>query len=354
MMREPSFWWRAPGTAARVLAPVSAVYGAVAQARLRQRGVRMATPVVCVGNPTVGGAGKTPTALTVARILKEAGERPVFLTRGHGGTLAGPIEVDPAHQHAAQVGDEPLLLARVARTIVARARLAGAGRAAAGASVIVMDDGFQNPSLHKDFSLLVVDERRGIGNGRVVPGGPLRAPLAAQLARAHALLLVGAPLRAGSVVEEARRHDLPVLRAHLRPDPKLIAALGRGRVLAFAGIGDPEKFFATLSDAGVAVAVTRSFPDHHRYTRAEARALREEADREGLMLDTTEKDLVRLSEDEGAAGLAAHAHALPVALVFEQEATFKSLLLERIAAARERSAAGTGRTAAGQAGCLRP
>jgi tetraacyldisaccharide 4'-kinase len=355
MMREPSFWWHPPGTAARALAPVSAVYGAVAQARLLQRGVRVATPVVCVGNPTVGGAGKTPTALTVARILKEAGELPVFLTRGHGGTLAGPIEVDPAHQHAAQVGDEPLLLARVARTIVARARLAGAGRAAAaGASVIVMDDGFQNPSLHKDFSLLVVDGRRGIGNGRVIPGGPLRAPLAAQLARAHALLLVGAPLRAGSVVEEARRRDLPVLRAHLRPDPKLIAALGRGRVLAFAGIGDPEKFFATLADAGVAVAVTRSFPDHHRYTHAEARALCEEADREGLMLVTTEKDLVRLEGDEEAAGLAAHAHALPVALVFEQEATFKSLLLERIAAARKRDAAGADRTAAGQAGCLRP
>jgi tetraacyldisaccharide 4'-kinase len=355
MMREPSFWWHPPGTAARALAPVSAVYGAVAQARLLQRGVRVATPVVCVGNPTVGGAGKTPTALTVARILKEAGELPVFLTRGHGGTLAGPIEVDPAHQHAAQVGDEPLLLARVARTIVARARLAGAGRAAAaGASVIVMDDGFQNPSLHKDFSLLVVDGRRGIGNGRVIPGGPLRAPLAAQLARAHALLLIGAPSRAGSVVEEARRRDLPVLRAHLRPDPKLIAVLGRGRVLAFAGIGDPEKFFATLADAGVAVAVTRSFPDHHRYTHAEARALCEEADREGLVLVTTEKDLVRLEGDEETAGLAAHAHALPVALVFEQEATFKSLLLERIAAARERDAAGAGRAAAGQAGCLRP
>jgi tetraacyldisaccharide 4'-kinase len=355
MMREPSFWWHPPGTAARALAPVSAVYGAVAQARLLQRGVRVATPVVCVGNPTVGGAGKTPTALTVARILKEAGELPVFLTRGHGGTLAGPIEVDPAHQHAAQVGDEPLLLARVARTIVARARLAGAGRAAAaGASVIVMDDGFQNPSLHKDFSLLVVDGRRGIGNGRVIPGGPLRAPLAAQLARAHALLLIGAPLRAGSVVEEARRRDLPVLRAHLRPDPKLIAALGRGRVLAFAGIGDPEKFFATLADAGVAVAVTRSFPDHHRYTRAEAQALCAEADREGLILVTTEKDLVRLEGDEETAVLAAHAHALPVALVFEQEATFRSLLLERIAAARERNAVRAGGTAAGQAGCLRP
>ena len=334
-MREPSFWWREPGIAARALAPLSAVYGAVAQARLRQRGCRVATPVVCIGNPTVGGAGKTPTALTTARILKEVGELPVFLTRGYGGILAGPIEVDPACHHAAQIGDEPLLLAHVARTIVAHARLAGAGTAmAAGASVIVMDDGFQNPSLHKDFSLLVVDERRGIGNGRVIPAGPLRAPLTAQLARAHALLLVGAPLRAGGVAEEARKRDLPVLRAHMQPDREFIAALGRGRALAFAGIGDPEKFFATLADAGVAVAITRSFPDHHRYTRAEARALCEEADREGLVLVTTEKDLARLAGDNEAAELAARAHALPVALAFEEEDTFKSLLLERLATAR--------------------
>src|SRR6516165_3933864 len=353
MMREPAFWWRDPGIAARLLAPAGALYGAVAQARLRRRGRRAAAPVICIGNLTIGGAGKTPLALATGNMLKNAGELPVFLTRGYGGALAGPIEVDPLAHTAKDVGDEALLLAHVAPTIVARARLAGAALASRE-NVIVMDDGFQNPTLRKDISLLVVDERRGIGNGRVFPAGPLRAPLAAQLARAHALILVGAPLRAGSVVEEARRHDLPVLRAHLRPDPKLIAALGRGRVLAFAGIGDPEKFFATLSDAGVAVAVTRSFPDHHRYTRAEARALREEADREGLMLVTTEKDLARLNGDEETAELVAHAQALPVALVFEQEAAFKSLLLERIAAARERSATGAGSTAAGQAGCLRP
>jgi tetraacyldisaccharide 4'-kinase len=353
-MREPSFWWRAPGIAMHALVPLSVVYGAVAQARLRRRGRRVATPVVCIGNPTVGGTGKTPTALTTARILKEMGELPVFLTRGYGGSLPGPVEVDPAHHDAAQVGDEPLLLAGVARTIVAHARLAGADTAvAASASVIVMDDGFQNPSIRKDFSLLVVDERRGIGNGRVIPAGPLRAPLGAQLAHAHALLLVGVPLRAGGIAEEARKRDLPVLRAHMLPDREFIAALGRGRVLAFAGIGDPEKFFATLADAGIAVATTRSFPDHHRYTRAEALALREEADREGLVLVTTEKDLARLAGDNEVSELAAHAHALPVDLAFEEEETFKSLLLERLATAR-RTRTGQRPSYNSRAGYLRP
>src|SRR5262245_8233481 len=150
-MREPSFWWRAPGVAARLLAPVAAVYGAVAGRRLAQPGRRAGVPVVCIGNLTVGGAGKTPTALAVARLLAAAGERPVFLSRGYGGKLAGPLTVDPARHDASQVGDEPLLLARVAPTVVARARVAGAERAVAtGASVIVMDDGFQNPALMKN------------------------------------------------------------------------------------------------------------------------------------------------------------------------------------------------------------
>ena len=338
MMREPSFWWREPGIAAHALAPFSALYGAVAQARLRRRGHRASVPVVCIGNLTVGGAGKTPTAMTTARILKSMGELPVFLTRGYGGTLAGPLEVDPTHHNANLIGDEPLLLALVAPTIVARARPEGADTAAAcGASVIVMDDGLQNPSLCKDLSVLVVDERRGLGNGGVIPAGPLRAPLAAQLASVHALVLIGESLRADGVAEEARKRNLPVLRARLRPDTKSIARLGRGRVLAFAGIGDPEKFFTTLADAGISVAAARSLPDHHRYTRIEARALCEEADREGLMLVTTEKDLVRLVRDEQAAELAARAQALPVSLAFEDVATFKSLLAERLASARRAS-----------------
>jgi tetraacyldisaccharide 4'-kinase len=333
MMREPAFWWEDVGVAARLLAPLAVIYGAVANARMNGSGSRVAAAVVCIGNLTVGGAGKTPAAITTARLLEEAGELPVFLTRGYGGALAGPIEVNPARHTAAEVGDEPLLLAHVAPTVVARRRLAGAALAGS-ASVIVMDDGFQNPALHKDLCLLVVDERRGIGNGKVIPAGPLRAPLASQLAHAHGVILVGEPSRAGGIALEARKRNLCVLRAHFRPDKQFIAALGRGRVLAFAGIGNPDKFFATLVEAGVAVARTRGFPDHHRYSREQARALCEEADREGLVLVTTEKDLVRLRGSRAAAELAALVHAVPVALTFEDEVMFKSLVLERLAAAR--------------------
>jgi tetraacyldisaccharide 4'-kinase len=352
-MREPAFWWGEAGVASAMLAPLAAIYGAVAGARLRQRGARAAVPVVCIGNFTVGGAGKTPAALAVAAMLAAAGERPAFLTRGYGGTLAGPLQVDPSRHRAQEVGDEPLLLARAALappdlirgsgqrgksivpTIVARDRVEGAKVAvAAGASVIVMDDGFQNPSLAKDFSVLVVDARRGIGNGRVIPAGPLRAPLPAQLARAHALVVVGTAAGAAGVARDARARDIPVFQARLRPDAGFIAARGKGRVLAFAGIGDPQKFFATLAEAGIAVAATRSFPDHHRYTRGEAQALCDDAARERLALVTTEKDLARIHGNDELEQLAAHAHALPVALAFEEEERLKSLLLERLAAAR--------------------
>jgi tetraacyldisaccharide 4'-kinase len=215
--------------------------------------------------------------------------------------------------------------------VVARDRVKGAQTAvSAGAGVIVMDDGFQNPSLAKDFSILVVDGRRGVGNGRVIPAGPLRAPLAAQLERAHALIVVGA----SSTDFGARARELPVFGARLVPDAGFVAALGAGRALAFAGIGDPEKFFATLRDAGIAVVSTRRFADHHRYTRAEAQALCEHADREGLVLVTTEKDVARMQGDEATAQLAAHAHALPVTLIFDDEAAFSALLQQRLAAAR--------------------
>src|SRR5438067_10938357 len=169
-LREPEFWWRAAQGPVRLLAPLAAIYAAVAAWRLGRRGRRVAAPVVCIGNPTLGGAGKTPTALTVARMLAKAGERPVFLSRGYGGALAGPLVVDPARHRARDVGDEPLLLARTAPTIVARDRVKGSG-IAAGASVIVMDDGFHNPSLVTDCSALVGHARRGIGNGRVLPAG---------------------------------------------------------------------------------------------------------------------------------------------------------------------------------------
>ena len=333
-MREPPFWWRHGGAESTLLIPLASIYGAVAARRMTRGGIRASAPVICVGNPTVGGAGKTPTALAVAAMLQAEGERPAFLSRGYGGRLAGPLRVDPVLHGAADVGDEPLLLARVAPTIVARDRGKGAEAAvAAGGSVIVMDDGFQNPSLAKDFSVLVVDARRGIGNGRIVPAGPLRAPLGVQLDRAQALIMVGEGALP-DIEQDAEARALPVFRARLAPDAGVIAALGSGRALAFAGIGDPDKFFATLRDAGVAVATTRSFPDHHRFTNAEAQALCEQAEREGLTLVTTEKDLARMRGNDAMAQLAARCRALPVTLQFENDAGFKSLLRERVAAAR--------------------
>jgi tetraacyldisaccharide 4'-kinase len=337
-MREPAFWWREAGIAAAVLAPFAAIYGALAARRLVRQGRRAGAPVVCIGNPTVGGAGKTPLALAVARMLAAAGERPALLSRGYGGKLPGPLQVDPVRHHAADVGDEPLLLACVAPTIVARDRVAGAAAALiAGAGIIVMDDGFQNSSLTKDFSILVVDARRGIGNGKVIPAGPLRAPLDAQLTRAHALVVVGQPSGVPTALAGIVNRGIPAFRASLAPDVGCIATLGGGRVLAFAAIGDPEKFFAMLRNAGITVAATRGFADHHRYTRVEAQALCARADREGLILMTTEKDAVRMRGDDQVTELAARARALPVTLVLEDEAGFKKLLLEKVAQARRRN-----------------
>jgi len=335
-MREPPFWWRVAGLEACLLAPAAAIYGAVAAGRLKREGYRAGVPVICIGNPTLGGAGKTPTALAVARLLKAAGERPVFLSRGYGGSQRGPLLVAPERDRAADVGDEPLLLARVAPTVVAHDRVEGAKAAhAAGASVIVMDDGFQNPSLAKDFSVLVIDRRRGLGNGKVFPAGPLRAPLGAQLAYADAVVLVGAMGEAASVAgAAAEARKLPLFQARLEPDRETIATLAGRRVLAFAGIGDPEKVFATLREAGVTVAATRSFADHHRYTLADARDLCRQADAEGLVLVTTEKDRARLQGEAAMAELAVRVCVLPVGLVFEQEAALGRLLVDRIAAVR--------------------
>ena len=322
-MRAPAFWWGEPGSAAALLSPLAAFYGRIATRRLAQPGERIGIPVICVGNPTVGGAGKTPTAIAIARILIAAGERPMFLSRGYGGRLAGPVAVEAAHS-AVQVGDEPLLLARVAPAIVAADRVAGARLAKdKGASVIVMDDGFQNPSLHKDLSILVVDTR-GIGNGCLLPAGPLRAPIEPQLDRASALLMVGDGGLASDVAARAR--GVPVFHGALEPDPDAVASLQTKKVLAFAGIGDPEKFFATLGAAGIDAPVRRGFPDHHRYSARQARALVRDAGRGGLELLTTEKDLARLKDDANATQLAARTRALPVTLRLAEAEGFARLV----------------------------
>jgi tetraacyldisaccharide 4'-kinase len=328
-MREPAFWWRPGGGA--LLAPLGALYGAVAWRRMEAPSASAGVPVICLGNLTVGGAGKTPAALAVAHLLLEARQRPFFLSRGYGGRLAGPVRVDPSFHHAADVGDEPLMLARLAPTIVAHDRVAGAKAARlCGAGVIVMDDGFQNPSLKKDIAIVLVDGTRGIGNGRIIPAGPLRAPLEIQMKQARAIVVVGPADGAARVTDAANRYGIAVFHARLEPDRNSLAALGGRKVLAFAGIGNPDKFFATLAEAGVTVAERMSFPDHHRYTAAEASTLIGRADAAGLVLMTTEKDHVRLGDNPGVAALAARATALPVRLVVAEQDQFRQMVLDTV------------------------
>jgi tetraacyldisaccharide 4'-kinase len=331
-MRDPAFWWQPAGLAAALLSPVSFAYGAVARARLAGAGRSAGVPVICVGNLTVGGAGKTPTAITVSKILFDAGRKPFFLSRGYGGEIAGPERVDPIRHRAYDVGDEPLLLARAAPTIVAHDRVAGAEAARmAGADVIVMDDGFQNPSLAKDLNILVVDGRRGIGNGRVLPAGPLRVSLDAQLSRAHAVLVIGDISGAEAVVAASSSRGLPVLHGRFVPDPKALDVLGQHKVFAFAGIGDPEKFFNTLEDARIDVQMRSAYPDHHQYRGADILALMARAELEGLVLVTTEKDFVRLQGEPDAAPLWDALRVLPVTLAVDEEKVFRELVLGALA-----------------------
>ena len=330
-MRDPAFWWRKAGLAAGLLAPLGTAYGAIAARRMAGSGARAALPVLCVGNFTLGGAGKTPTVMMLAHLLQDAGERPCCLSRGYGGSLAGPKLVDGHTDRAAVVGDEALLLARVAPTIVARDRVEGSRAAAAqGASVVIMDDGLQNASLAKDFTIAVVDGRRGIGNGKVFPAGPLRAPLDAQLKRSDALLVVGDGDGARDVAALAGARGLPVLHGRLKPDAAAIAELKARKVLAFAGIGDAEKFFATATQAGTTIAQRKSFADHHRYTAEEAAELIMQAEHDGLALLTTEKDRARMTGEPLLAALAQRAHVLPVTLVVDEADVLRSLVLAKV------------------------
>ena len=326
-MRAPGFHYRRPGFAAFVLLPFAMAYGAVAAWRMLRPGTRAAVPVICIGNPTLGGAGKTPAAIAVAHILAAMGERPAFLSRGYGGSERGPLLVDPARHDARQVGDEPLLLAAAFPAIVARERVAGAALAGRqGATVVVMDDGFQNPSLAKDLSLLVVDAATGIGNGDVFPAGPLRAPLHAQLALAQAIVRVGRGEASDFIEAQAKAAGLNIFAADLAPDPRTAASLKGRKLLAFAGIGHPRKFFATLRALGAVVSDARAFADHHRYSAADVRDLLETAKGRGLTLATTEKDLARMKGDATLAELAVQSIALPVRLQFEDEEGVRKLL----------------------------
>lgn len=329
-MREPTFWWRDSGLASALLTPVASVYGSIAAKRLRRSGTHAGVPVLCIGNFTLGGAGKTPAAIALAEMLTQAGETPFCLSRGYGGHNKGPHRVVP-EDDAANVGDEPLLLARSAPTIVSRDRIAGAKLAKTqDASVVVMDDGLQNPSLAKDFTLAVIDGRRGIGNGCVFPAGPLRAPLEAQLARTDALLVIGRGNGADPVIVKARSHGLPTFHGQLMFDPDAAAELKGRQTFAFAGIGDPQKFFIAAAEAGITVARQKAFPDHHRFSAEDAADLVMRAEREGLVLITTEKDRARMGGDAALKALARRAHVLPVTLALQEPDELRGIMLEKL------------------------
>ncbi|HEX4118702.1 MAG TPA: tetraacyldisaccharide 4'-kinase [Rhizomicrobium sp.] len=288
-MRAPEFWNRG-GVAAALLAPLGALYGlSVAWKARHAKPYRARAKVICVGNLTAGGSGKTPVALAIAALLQAQGRKVFFLTRGYGGSETGPVEVKQGDR-AERVGDEALLLSQMAPTIVAGDRALGAALAnAQGADVIVMDDGHQNFSVAKDLSLVVVDGESGFGNGRMIPAGPLRESVRQGLKRADAVIVMGRgnPDLAG--------YQGPLLNAQLAPEGDYL----RGkRIFAFAGIGRPEKFVATLKTAGALVMGTQFFADHHPFSPGEIAALRARAD--GVQLVTTEKDFVRLKERDRA------------------------------------------------------
>ncbi len=327
-LETPSWWYRKPGGIAVALTPFAALYGRVAASRMaRGPAYRSPLPVICVGNFTAGGGGKTPTAIAVAALLKAMGQRPAFLTRGYGGSAKGAVQV--SGQDASEVGDEPLLLAATAPTFVSADRVAGAKAIeATDATVIVMDDGFQNPSLAKDLSLIVVDAGSGLGNRRVMPAGPLRAPLDVQMNRADALLAIGDGKKADALIAAFEAQGKPVLRGRIAPncDARWLGVLP---VIGFAGIARPAKFFATLKANGARLVESHAFGDHHRYTEREAQRLLKEASEKTAMLVTTEKDWARLpdgDEDSALTELKHRSRPFPVVVMFEDEAKATAML----------------------------
>ena len=301
MLVAPGFWGRKPGLAAGLLAPLGAAWDAAGRLR---RGTahpyRAPIPVVCVGNLVAGGNGKTPVTLALLDWLGAQGIAAHAVTRGYGGRLGGPVRVDPAAHNAAAVGDEALLLAARAPSWVARNRARGvAAASAAGAPAVLLDDGFQNPRVAKTLSVVVVDAGYGFGNGRVMPAGPLRENLRRGLARTDAVVLVATAGESPSPPRfepDARRPIVPALLS-----PVDGTRFSGRRVLAFAGIGRPEKFLAALRSLGAELVAERRFPDHHPYRAHEIAALRRTADRERAQLVTTSKDFARLSSAQRAA-----------------------------------------------------
>mgnify|MGYP003555834211 FL=1 len=313
----PPFWWEKPDWRAWTLSPFSAAYGFVARWRMeRARPPAIALPVLCVGNLTVGGGGKTPTCVAIIHAARKLKLKPGVVSRGYGGMVSGARIVDPVHDLAAHVGDEPLLIAQHAPVAVSANRLEGARLLQEkGVDFIILDDGFQSMRLQTDFNLVVVDARRGIGNGHVIPGGPLRAPLLPQIGLASAVLRMGNGDAADNIVRMAARAGKPIYVAKTVPAKK--ADLKGKRVFAFAGIADPDKFYDSLTAAGAHISLSRNWPDHHFFEDDELNEILRTAEAGELTLVTTEKDAMRLLRGSEAAR-----RVLEAALVFKVEVQF--------------------------------
>ena len=323
-MQAPKFWYRSRSWQAFMLSPLGMVYAwATARRQKNASPTRVDIPVICIGNLNVGGTGKTPTTIAIAQMLTSRGIAVHIVSRGYGGSIKAVTQVDPRVHTADETGDEPLLMAAFAPTWVANERVAGARAAQnAGADVILLDDGFQDPSLIKDLSIIVVDATRGFGNGRCLPAGPLREPVHVGLKRANAVISIGEP-EAQSQFRERSADQLGRI-AHITASLKPIEMgmpWAEGRYLAFAGIGDPEKFFATLRGLGAPLVRTVALDDHQKLARPMIQRLMKEAQSMNAQLVTTEKDAARLPADLRSGIL-----SLPVRLEFDDAHALETLL----------------------------